>query len=226
MIRIVIADDHGVLRAGLRLLISREDDMEVVAEAEDVTSTCAQAAAERPDVLILDLDMPGGGLRAIDEVAASSPRTRVLVLTLHDDMVYLRAALAAGAVGYIVKSAADTELLNAIRTVHQGRSHFTVTVGESEPEPTADLDPESRDRLSQLSSRERQVLELVALGYTHREIAEQVHLSVKTIETYRARIAQKLQLRSRAELVRYALDLGLLRSPEPARDLQSSSDTS
>jgi two-component system response regulator NreC len=211
MIRILLADDHPILRAGLRMLVSSGADMEVVAEAGDAAMASAEAARTQPDVAVLDLDMPGGGIGAIPKIHEVSPATRVLVLTIHDDLAYLRAALAAGGVGYLVKTAADTDLLNAVRTVRQGRTYIDVALRDSgEPQAATRADDGVVHPSVPLSERELQVLELVALGYTHREIAEQVQLSIKTVETYRARVAEKLALRTRAELVRYALETGIL----------------
>jgi len=212
MIRVLLADDHAILRAGLRLLISSEIDMEVVAEAGDASVAAQQTAAVHPDVAIMDIDMPkGGGIGAINEIRRHSPHTRILILTIHDDLAYLRAALAAGAAGYVVKSAADTDLLTAIRTVYKGRTYVDVALRESRPRVLPQAPERGRaSRPGQLSEREQEVLKLVALGHTHKEIAERAHLSIKTVETYRARIAEKLELRSRADLVRFALEVGLL----------------
>lgn len=221
-IRVVLADDHAVLRAGLRMLVELQPDMTVVGEAGNAETALQQVAACEPDVLVLDLAMPGGGsIEAIQRIRETSPKTRVLVLSMHDESSYLRAVIAAGGAGYVTKRAADTELLNAIRTVHAGRMYVDVSLSERPPpavEPAQRARP-ARDP-SMLSDREREVLCLVARGYTNKEVAEQLHISVKSVETYRARVADKLELRSRAEFVRYALDAGLLGSPghdDPAR---------
>jgi len=210
-IRILLADDHAVLRTGLRMLIGSQRDLEVVGEASDGDEAARKAAALRPDVALIDISMPGsGGIKAIERIRQAAPATRVLVLTMHDVPAYLRAALAAGASGYVVKRAADSDLLAAIRDVHRGRTVLDPALaarvvqgglrrrGPSGPTPTA-----------LLSQREREVLELVAQGYTNQQIADHLGLSVKTVETYRARLVEKLGLQSRAELVRYALDSGL-----------------
>ena len=222
-IRIVIADDHTILRAGLSSLLSAQPDMEVVGEAVDGEEAVAQALATEPDVLLLDISMPNsGGIQAISRIREASEGTRVLILTMHDDQAYLRSALAAGGSGYLVKRAADTELLAAIRTVHQGRSYIDVSLDEGALRPVHLGDGAGKGNaqpLSILSERERQVLEFVALGYTHKEVAERLSVSVKTVETYRGRLSDKLGLRSRAELVRYAIDAGLLR-----RDAQECPD--
>jgi two-component system, NarL family, response regulator NreC len=220
-IRIMIADDHAILRAGLRSLLNAQPDMEVVAEAIDGEQTVDLVAQHTPDVLLLDITMPKtSGIKALEAVREVSKNTRVLVLTMHDDHAYLRSVLAAGGAGYLVKRAADTELLAAIRAVHQGRSYIDVSLGEGELSRVLDNGKESGSKgaLSVLSDRERQVLELVALGYTHKEVADKLSVSVKTIETYRGRLSEKLGLRSRAELVRYALDAGLLTMPPPDRE--------
>ncbi len=219
-IRIVIADDHAILRAGLNSLLSAQDDMVVVAEAVNGEDAIAKAEQFKPDVLLLDLSMPKvPGLKAIEQVLSVSPATRILVLTMHDDQSYLRSVLVAGGSGYLVKRAADTELLSAIRTVHQGRSYIDVALGDGVLTEVIDTERHRpSEPLSVLSDRERQVLELVALGYTHKEVAAQLLVSVKTVETYRGRLADKLGLRSRAELVRYALHAGLL---EAAREEQN-----
>jgi two-component system, NarL family, response regulator NreC len=214
-IRIVIADDHAILRAGLRSLLAAQDDMEVVGEAVDGRDAVQKAVDMQPDVLLLDLSMPNeGGLATLRAVRDRCPHTRILVLTMHDDRAYLRSVLEAGGAGYLVKRAADTELLTALRTVHSGGSYVDVSLG-SELLQEVLGDPPEAPAPEVLSARERQVLELVAMGHTHKEIATALSVSVKTVETYRLRLGEKLGLRSRAELVRYAIDLGLLQ-PDPA----------
>jgi two-component system response regulator NreC len=196
------------------MLIGAQADMEVVGEAADGEAAVAATVEARPDVALIDITMPGGGgVRAIERIRAASSRTRVLVLTMHDLPAYVRLALAAGAAGYVVKRAADAELLSAIRAVHEG--HTVV-----DPRLAAQLvQVRHRGRepgaapASPLSPRERDVLELVAQGYTNQQIAGRFGVSVKTVETHRARLTEKLGLRSRAELVRYALDSGLLAPP-------------
>lgn len=214
-IRVLIADDHAVLRAGLRMLLAAQADVEVVAEAGTAQEAVRKARDAHPDVLLLDLSMPGGGgLAAIGPVRAASPKTRIVVLTMHDDPAYFRAAIEGGASGYVVKKAADSELLSAIRAVHQGRTfadlgHADLHVDAGKP--TTPGRPSNR----RLSAREEEVLRLVARGYTNREIAEQIQVGVKSVETYRARLGRKLDLHRRADLIRYALQQGLL-SPEEA----------
>ena len=222
IIRIMIADDHAILRAGLRSLLSAQDDMTVVAEAIDGEEAVEKAGACKPDVLLLDITMPKkSGIEALQEIRKLSPATRVLVLTMHDDHAYLRSVLAAGGSGYLVKRAADTELLMAIRAIQQGRSYIDVGLEDNQLQTVLVDEQKARSEaaaksLESLSDRERQVLELVALGFTHKEVGESLSLSVKTVETYRSRLSEKLGLRSRAELVRFALELGLLDTTRPS----------
>jgi DNA-binding NarL/FixJ family response regulator len=208
-IRVLLVDDHAVLRAGLRMLINAQADMEVVGEASNATEALEAARRLLPDVVTLDLSMPGeGGLKFIEEARATGLEARVVVLTMHDDPAYFRTAVGGGATGYVVKSAADSELLTAIRAVHEGRLFVSMPSGKSEGIWPSQLLAEPPNPLSE---REQQVLLFLAEGFTNKEIGERLDLSVKTIETYRARIASKLQLRTRADIVRYALDMGLLR---------------
>lgn len=214
-IRVLIADDHAVLRAGLRMLLAAQVDLEVVAEAGTAQEAVRKARDAHPDVLLLDLSMPGGGgLSAIGPIRAASPKTRVVVLTMHDDPAYFRAAIEGGASGYVVKKAADSELLSAIRAVHQGRTFADLGHADLRVDAGKATTP-GRAANRRLSAREEEVLRLVARGYTNREIAEQIHVGVKSVETYRARLARKLDLHRRADLIRYALQQGLL-SPEEA----------
>ena len=207
-IRVLIADDHAVLRAGLKLLIGAESDMEVVGEAADGAEAVQRAHTTAPDIVLLDLTMPGGrGTRTIEDVVQLTPRPRVLVLTMHDDAASMQAALLAGASGYIVKKAADVELLTAIRAVHHGRTFVNLTrPGE---EQIARHSPAGGNP-KPLSPRETEVLRLLAQGHSYREAAEQLGVSVKTIETHRKRLVDKLGLKSRAELFRFAVEVGLL----------------
>ncbi len=222
-IRILLADDHAVLRAGLRLLLNAQPDMTVVGEAETAEQTVALDARLQPDVVLIDLTLPAGsgdpdvslaGLDAIRRIKSSRPQARLLVLTMHDDEGYLRAALEAGAVGYVLKRAADSELLSAIRAVHQGGTYLhpahTRALLENVLDRQRPSGAEGQERMEPLSPREQEVLRLVALGYTNAQIAGQLFLSVKTIETYRARGMDKLGLTGRAALVRYAQEKGWL----------------
>ncbi len=207
-IRVMLVDDHAVLRAGLRLLINSQPDLEIVGEAASTKEALPLIRQLRPDVVSLDLSMPGGGgMGLLEQLKEANLPTRVLILTMHDDPAYFRSAVAAGAAGYVVKTAADSELLTAIRAVHGGRLFISMPNGGSE----ALLRAEQDSPTSTLSEREQQVLQMLAEGYTNKEIGVKLDLSVKTIETYRARIASKLQLRTRADIVRYALEMGLLK---------------
>jgi two-component system, NarL family, response regulator NreC len=211
-IRVVIADDHAVLRAGLRMLINTQPDMIVVAEAGDGLAAVHQATETKPDVVVMDITMPAmGGIQAIEQIRQALPQTQILVLTMHDDTAYLRSALAAGASGYVVKKSADSELISAITAVHRGQM-FVDLASSSGAIQQALLKEPSRhgDPKSLLSQREKAVLTLVAEGYTNQQVADRLCLSVKTIETYRMRLAEKLGLRTRADLTRYALEIGLI----------------
>jgi two-component system response regulator NreC len=211
-IRLLVVDDHPVVRAGLRTLLGAQPDMEVVGEAEDGTTALEQAAQLQPDVVVMDITMEGmGGLAATRELKRRMPDTKVLVLTMHENEEYLRQMLEAGATGYVLKQAVDTELAVAIRAVHRGEmflySSFTrVLLGDL---GQGEENEEGRS-YELLSPREQEVLRLVALGYTNQQIADDLFLSVKTVETYRARVMDKLDLKSRSALVRYALRHGLL----------------
>jgi two-component system, NarL family, response regulator NreC len=213
-IRIFIADDHAVLRAGLRLLLQNQDDMEVVGEAGDFTETLAQLHTVQPDIITLDLSMPGGlGLKALEKIRDTAPASRVIVLTMHDDPAYLRTALAMGACGYVVKSAADTELISAIRAVSQGRIFVdarsnTATSGGTTTQPAAAI--QAKPQFDTLSAREKEVLVLIAQGHTNQAVADRLDLSVKTVESYRSRLMEKLGLKNRADLTRFAIEHRLL----------------
>ena len=215
-IRVLLADDHAVLRAGLKLLVNHQQDMEVVAEAGTFGEAIRLARIANPDVITLDLTMPdGNGIDKIEQVCEACPAARVLVLTMHDDPAYLRAALGAGACGYVVKKAADTELLGAIRAVHAGRMFVDLeSHGKQSPVALASGNTPSggtsKSGTDNLSERERTVLERLAQGHTNQTIADELDLSVKTVESYRARLLKKLGLRSRADIVRYAVATGLL----------------
>jgi DNA-binding NarL/FixJ family response regulator len=210
--RVLVADDHAILRSGLRLLISGQADMEVVGEAGDVEETVRLAASLHPDVVTLDLTMPGGsGLAAIAGIRAAAPSTRIVILTMHEDPAYVRSALAAGASGFLVKSAADSALIAAIRAVRRGRVFVEVQSREAmdalvRPAAAAQV----AAPIATLSAREREVLVHVARGHTNQAIADLLGLSVKTVESYRARLMQKLGLTTRAELTRLAIELGLV----------------
>jgi two-component system, NarL family, response regulator NreC len=209
-IRVFIADDHGVLRGGLRVLINDQPDMEVVGEAVDGVNAERGILETRPDVALIDISMPGGGgLEAIGAVKRRLPVTRVIVLTFHDEPGYVRAALAAGASGFVVKRVVDTELLAAIRAVARGRTFMDVSFQTREVALRENRSSPARS-VGLISGREREVLGLVAEGYTNREIADALSLSVKSVETYRGRVMEKLGLSTRAALVRFALECGFL----------------
>jgi two-component system, NarL family, response regulator NreC len=204
VIRIVIVDDHAVVRSGLRLLLEAESDLDVVAEAGDAREAVLTVRAEKPDVVLLDVTMPGeSGIEALPKLLHEAPDAKVLVLSMQDDPRYVREAFAAGASGYVLKEAADAEVVGAVREVASGNSYVHPVLGarmvtaEAEARAAAEADP--------LSDREREVLRLLALGHTNQEIAKQLFISVRTAETHRAHIMQKLRLTTRAELVRYAL---------------------
>lgn len=212
-IRIFLADDHAVLRAGLRALINAEPDMEVVGEAGDGLEAVAKAEDLGPDVVVMDISMPGlDGLAATQRLRERGLAGRVLILTVHADEQYLLQALKVGASGYVLKSAADTDLLEAIRAAHRGGVYLypsaVQTLMGTYMQDVAT--GQASDSYGRLTEREREVLKLTAEGYTNREIAERLVLSPKTVDTYRERIMEKLGLSRRSELVRYALQKGLL----------------
>jgi two-component system, NarL family, response regulator NreC len=220
-IRVLIVDDHAVVRAGLRMLVEAQPDMAVVGEAGDGREAVRLACEADPDVVTMDVTMPGlSGIKTVERLRRECPRARVLVLTMHDDTAYLQAALAAGASGYVLKTAEETELLAAIRAVHRGHTFVDtqLTQGLVQTLLSPKVPDDTPDPKGPLSQREREVLQLLAEGHANRVIAERLFLSVKTIETYRTRIAEKLGLRTRADLVRYAIETGLLGSSPPAPD--------
>jgi DNA-binding NarL/FixJ family response regulator len=211
--RIVIADDHAVVRAALRRMLASYADLDVVGEAENSWAAIQTARAVRPDVVLLDIAMPGcTWIQAIDRIREEAPDARILIVTGHDDPVYLRSALAAGCAGYFVKTGSEDELLRAVRAVSAGRIYVDVSLaGSAADEVAFGSARPAGDGGGELSPREQSVLRLVAYGYTHKEIAKKLYLSVKTVDTYRARLAEKVGLRRRADVVRFALDAGLLR---------------
>lgn len=212
-IRILLADDHAVLRSGLAILLNTRSDMTVVGEAADGADLLLQAVALQPDLILLDLSMPRlGGLDVLPLLQQKVPTACVLILTMHDDESYLRQALKAGASGYVLKKAADVELITAIQAVMRGDVyiHATMTKALLNNMVSANQPDKAENLWDTLSDREQNVLRLVSLGHTSKEIADQLSLSVKTIETYRGRGMEKLGLHSRAALVRFALANGLL----------------
>jgi len=210
--RILLADDHAVLRAGLRLLLENQPDFEVTGEAASGLEALELAEKLQPDLILLDLTMPGlNGLDALPVLRKSAPDARILILTMHDDPQYLRQALKNGASGYVLKKAADTELLSAVRAVLRGEVYVHPSMTRVLlDDMLTDAPAAPADAWESLSEREQAVLKLVALGYTGAEIAGQLNLSVKTVETYRARGMEKLGLPNRAALVRFALKKGVI----------------
>ena len=213
-IKVFIADDHGILRGGLRALIGTQADMEVVGEAADGVAAASGIKETEPDVALMDISMPGGGgLAAIAAVKRVRPKTRILVLTVHDEPGYVRAAADAGAIGYVVKNAVDTELLAAIRAVAQGRTFMDTSGGlglGQQSMLTSGARSARGQTTEQLTEREREVMGRVAEGFTNSQIAEELRLGIKSIETYRSRVMEKLGLTTRADLVRFALECGIL----------------
>jgi two-component system response regulator NreC len=208
-IRVLVVDDHAVVRTGLRRVLDAEPDIETVGEAPNAERAVFEAMAHKPDVVLMDVVMPGkSGIEIIPTLQQNAPQAKVLVLSMQDDPRYLREAFDAGASGYVLKEAADTEVVDAVRAVAAGERYVHPALGarlveaEAAERRRADEDP--------LSEREREVLRLLALGHTNQEIAKLLYISVRTAETHRAHIMQKLRLGSRAELVRYALSEGLL----------------
>jgi two-component system response regulator NreC len=207
--RVLLVDDHAVVRSGLRLLLDAEDDLEVVGEAGNAQDAIFEARALRPDVIVLDVVMPGeSGIEVLPRLQAEVPGVKVVVLSMQDDPRYVREAFARGASGYVLKEAADAEVVAAVREIAAGGSYVhpvlgaRMVVAEAEARAAAEADP--------LSEREREVMRLLALGHTNQEIAQLLFISVRTAETHRAHIMQKLGLATRAELVRHALAHGLL----------------
>lgn len=210
-VRVLIVDDHAVVRSGLRLLLAAEDDIEPVGEAGNAKEGIFQARALKPDVILLDVVMPGqSGLDVLPQLVHENPQAKVLVLSMQDDPRYVREAFKAGASGYVLKEAADVEVVGAIRDVARGGRYVHPELGAR----LLDADADERRRAAEdpLSDREREVLGLLALGHTNREIAKMLFISVRTAETHRAHVMQKLGFQTRAELVRHAIDTGLLES--------------
>jgi two-component system response regulator NreC len=209
-IRILVVDDHAVVRSGLRLLLDAHEDLETVGEAGDAREAVFEARAQKPDVILLDVVLGSGrsGIEVAPELLRELPEAKILMLSMQDDPRYVREAFAAGASGYVLKEAADSELVAAVREVASGSRYVDPALGariaaaDAQAAQAADEDP--------LSDREREVLRLLALGHTNQEIAKTLFISVRTAETHRAHIMQKLRLQTRAELVRYALAKGLL----------------
>ena len=213
-IRILLADDHAVLRAGLRALLSAQGDLEVVGEASDGAEAIRLTQTLRPDVVVMDIGMPGvSGIDATARIKRDHPEAKVLILSMHDDRGYLRQVLRAGASGYVLKKAVDTELLAAIRAAARGDVFLDPSLAKALVDEV--MEPKATGHEVQaLSDREREVLRLIALGHTNQEVAGRLCISVKSVETYKARLMEKLSLKGRAELVRYALQHGLLKDTD------------
>ena len=209
MIRVLVVDDHAVVRSGLKLLLAAEVDLEVVGEAGTAREAVFEVRAQRPDVVLLDVVMPGeSGIEAVPKLLHESPETKVLVLSMQDDPNYVREAFSAGASGYVLKEAADAEVVDAIRQVAGGGRYVHPVLGARMV--AADAEAKAAAAADPLSDREREVLKLLALGHTNQEIAKLLFISVRTAETHRAHIMRKLGLETRAALVRYAIEHGLL----------------
>jgi len=213
-IRILLADDHTVLRSGLRALLSAQADLEVAGEAAEGGEALRLAQTLKPDVVVMDIGMPGmGGIDATARIRRELPSTKVLILSMHDDQGYLRQALRAGASGYVLKKAADTELLAAIRAAARGEVFLDPSLVKGLVEDVV-LPKAQEPEIPALSEREREVLHLLARGHTNQQVADRLCISVKSVETYKARLMEKLGLKGRAELVRYALTHGLLKDTD------------
>jgi two-component system response regulator NreC len=214
--QILVVDDHAVVRSGLRMLLDAQEDLEVVGEAGDMRDAVFEARALKPDVILMDVVMPGAsGIEATAAVLKEAPEAKVLVLSMQDDPRYVREAFSAGASGYVLKEAADAELVDAVREVAGGGRYVHPELGARLV--AAEVDEQAKAEADPLSDREREVLRLLALGHTNQEIAKMLYLSVRTVETHRAHIMQKLRLETRAELVRHAIDQGLLEDPGGSR---------
>jgi DNA-binding NarL/FixJ family response regulator len=208
-IRVLIVDDHAVLRSGLHLLLDAQSDIEVVGEAGDVKEAVFETRDKQPDVVLMDVVMPGQtGIEGVPLVLKEAPEAKVLVLSMQDDPRYVHEAFAAGAAGYILKEAVDAEVVGAIQRVAAGDHYVHPALGARLV--AAEAEAKAREEADPLSDREREVMRLLALGHTNQEIAKMLYISVRTAETHRAHIMQKLRLSTRAELVRYAIDQGLL----------------
>ena len=207
IIRVLLADDHRILREGIRALIEDQEDMEVIGEAEDGQATVKMVAQLQPDVVVMDIAMPLlNGLEATRQIRRDFPQVKVLILTMHENEEYIRQVLAAGALGYVLKDAAARDLLGAIRTVYQGEAVLSPAITRLVIEDYlrwGDIRPE--DATDGLTAREREILQLIAEGYTNKEIAGILSLSVKTVQSHRTNLMNKLDLHDRGELIKYAI---------------------
>ena len=212
-IRIVLADDHTVMRAGLRSLLERQPDLEVVGEAEDGRRTVELAASLCPDVVVMDIGMPNlNGIEAARQIVAKQPTTSVVILSMHSDETYVMRAMKAGARAYLLKDSAEADLIRAIQAVSQGKSFFSPKISRILAEDYVRLLKQKggEDSYELLTAREREILQLLAEGKTNKEVATLLNLSLYTVETHRSRILQKLNLHSSAELVLYAVRKGII----------------
>lgn len=210
-IRVLIADDHALVRAGLRALLTVEPGLEVVGEATDGVSVVKECHRSRPDVVLMDLTMPGrGGIVAIEDLRQALPQIKVVAVSMHEDAAFAWAALQAGASGYVLKKALATELIRAIHTVYEGRQHLSREIAAALTQRSVNGARQVEKPREELSAREQEVLRLIALGYTTAEIGSRLHISDKTVESHRKNIAEKLGSRTRADLVRFALEHKLI----------------
>lgn len=208
----MLADDHGILLSGIQLLLSKVDEWEILGTVSSGEEAIEKAAHWKPDLILMDISMPGiGGIEATKQIKEKFPSIKVLMLTMYSEEDYLKKALLAGADGYVLKKAVDTELISAVKTVLQGESYIYPTLTSFLLKGFYEDPKESKSEKScPLSNREKEVLKYVALGFTYQEIADQLYVSVKTVETHKARISEKLNIKKRSELVRYAVAQGLI----------------
>lgn len=216
VVRVIIVDDHALMRGGLKLMLSNQDDVAVVGEASDGVEALECIGQEQPDIVLLDVSMPNmNGLECLKKIKDMYPSVKVILLTMHEDVQYLRQGLAAGAMGYVLKKAADDVLFQAIRTVRSGAIFLPMSMSKC---LVNGLGNESQEKMTgqrkSLSEKEKQVLSLIAMGYANAEIAEKLVISTKTVETYKYRIMEKLTTRKRSDLVKYAMQNGLIRQED------------
>ncbi|WP_261177454.1 response regulator transcription factor [Anaerobacillus sp. CMMVII] len=209
--KIMLADDHGVLLSGIQLLLSKVDEWEIIGTVSRGEEAVEKAAIWKPDLILMDISMPGiGGIEATKQIKEIFPQMKILMLTMFSEEDYLKKALMAGASGYVLKKAVDTELISAVNTVLQGETYIYPTLSSFLLRGFVEEPKASQQKVCPLSVREKEVLKYVALGFTYQEIAEQLFVSVKTVETHKARISEKLGMKKRSELVRYAVAQGLI----------------
>lgn len=214
-IRVLIADDHGVVRAGLAMLLNAEEDMVVIGQAATADETVREAMALKPDVILLDIHMPGGGLRAANSIRREQPMAKMVVLSIYDDATHLRAALRVGVSGYVAKRSVDTATVAAIREVHAGGLYIDPALSDVVAQDFVGRRRSAKRLPAELTPRMHQVLRLAAWGYTNNEIASALSVTVKTVEAHRSAIVRRLGLSNRADLVRYAFHSGFMDDPPP-----------